>query len=151
MWWIRWARPFFLLSFCYCLGDQRGTAECRAGLNKERNVGIVFFDIVGLEQVVHGLAGMLNADMVFGQDMLSSFGIFMAWVIQNSLEVFMIRLFQIGYGGDQCLGRMDIQMPTILAKSLILLARPARLERAAYGFEVRRSIQLSYGRSKLMG
>ena len=31
-------------------------------------------------------------------------------------------------------------------KPLILLVRPARLERAAYGFEVRRSIQLSYGR-----
>ncbi len=29
---------------------------------------------------------------------------------------------------------------------LILLARPARLERATYGFEVRCSIQLSYGR-----
>ena len=27
------------------------------------------------------------------------------------------------------------------------MARPARLELAAYGFEVRRSIQLSYGRA----
>ena len=33
-----------------------------------------------------------------------------------------------------------------MANLLILLARPARLERAACGFEVRRSIQLSYGR-----
>jgi hypothetical protein len=29
------------------------------------------------------------------------------------------------------------------------LVRPARFERAAYGFEVRRSIQLSYGRIKM--
>ena len=32
------------------------------------------------------------------------------------------------------------------ANSLILLARPAGLEPAACGFEVRRSIRLSYGR-----
>ena len=29
------------------------------------------------------------------------------------------------------------------------MAHPARLERAACGFEVRRSIQLSYGRARL--
>ena len=33
-----------------------------------------------------------------------------------------------------------------MANSFILLARPARLERATCGFVVRRSIQLSYGR-----
>ena len=35
----------------------------------------------------------------------------------------------------------------MLIKSMV---RPARLERAACGFEVRRSIQLSYGRTAVL-
>ncbi len=38
---------------------------------------------------------------------------------------------------------------TKLANPLILLVRPARFELATYGFVVRHSIQLSYGRIKL--
>jgi hypothetical protein len=36
----------------------------------------------------------------------------------------------------------------MLANPLILLVRPARFELATYGFVVRHSIQLSYGRMK---
>ena len=38
-----------------------------------------------------------------------------------------------------------------MANSFILLARPARLERATCGFVVRHSIHLSYGRAFFYG
>ena len=42
--------------------------------------------------------------------------------------------------------KKELQAITISCNPLIYLARPVRLERTACGFEVRRSIQLSYGR-----
>ena len=41
-----------------------------------------------------------------------------------------------------------IKTPNLGQRSFLFLVRPARLERAACGFEVRRSIRLSYGRTQ---
>ena len=70
----------------------------------------MLFIIVGLEQVVHRLARMLNPHMVFGQDTFRLFGIFVGRVIQNAFEVLVVHLFPIAYGSDQCLGRQDVQI-----------------------------------------
>ncbi len=44
-------------------------------------------------------------------------------------------------------GKRFAQQMKNMQPPIKLLARPARLERATYGFVVRRSIQLSYGRA----
>ena len=55
--------------FCY----QRWAAKGRAGLNEEGNVRVRLLQIVALKNVLHGFAGVLNADAIGGENLFGGF------------------------------------------------------------------------------
>ena|GEM_PF-1557256 len=60
--------------------------------------------------------------------------------------IFFTRFFIFGYIGVALAQKLTKGLQKTAYKPLILLARPAGFEPATYGFVVRHSIQLSYGR-----
>ena len=52
----------------HSLGDQGRTAKGRADLDQERNLRMMLGQVVYFQQVVHGFAGILRAEVIVGQD-----------------------------------------------------------------------------------
>jgi hypothetical protein len=54
----------FLDPAAHGLGDKGGAAEGRAGLDEERQVGVIPLYVVHLQDIVHRFAGMFNPEAV---------------------------------------------------------------------------------------
>ena len=79
---------------CHCLGNERRTAECRAGLDKQGHVGVVFPDVVYLEDIVHRLSGMLGDQVVLRKDLLRRIGKHVVRFMEYPLKIFIITFLQ---------------------------------------------------------
>jgi len=52
---------------------------------EQGDIRIVLFDLECLEEVVHGLPGVLHPDMIGGDDMLSGFIVFRGQIFQDPI------------------------------------------------------------------
>ena len=55
----------------------------------------MFFDIIDLKQVIHGLAGMLDPDIVFGKELSRVLVVIRGRVVYNTSEILEIIFFQL--------------------------------------------------------
>ena len=76
------------------LGNQGGAAEGRARLDKECDVGMVFFNVVHLQDIVHRFARVFDPQAVGGEDLLGVLVKLGFRLPEDLLEVSVVDLLQ---------------------------------------------------------